>query len=401
MDIHALCAAGIKEWNDTTAIVSLQDRMLSEDAQTQYEVRLQKILEQIHRFMDAFPKQTYLQKQWKEKGMSTIERWLKEEPLPILEAMDEDTCDLFQDITISFLQDVRRFDTELSVSDAMQALRNIWIIAILQKIFHKPVHYHAAMFAYSMLYPYTDNYLDDPAISLTQKQSFNQWLSKRLRGEIQTGRNTKEEQISKLVAMIEQTFDRDQFPHVYESLYLIQDAQIQSLIQQDGAQKQTASSLLQISYQKGGTSVVADGFLIDGTMNQEQIMFCMRYGFMLQLGDDLQDVMTDAKHHHQTLMTHAFQSNRLEPLVKKLMQYTYDILCTNVVCQDQALLDFVLDDCMFLILLAAAQELLPFSNTWKKEISQCLPFRQTSTFQQTFSFTNAQWWERIDILLGM
>ncbi len=401
MDIQALCVAGIKEWNDTSGIVSLQDRMLSEETQSQNETRIQNILDKIHCFMEDFPKQAYLQKQWKEKGMNTIERWLKEEPLPILEEMDEETCALFQNITISFLQDIRRFDPKLSVSDAMQALRNIWIIAILQKIFNKPVQYHAAMFAYSMLYPYTDNYLDDHTISLEQKQSFNSWLSKRLRGKIQNGRNAKEEQISKLVTMIERRFDRNHYQNVYESLYLIQDAQIKSLLQQDGEHKQTASQLLQISYQKGGTSVVADGFLIDGSMNHEQIMFCMRYGFMLQLGDDLQDVMTDAKYHHQTLMTHALQSNQLEPLVKQLIQYTKDILRPNTICQDKTLMDFVLHDCMFLILLAAAQEHLPFSNTWKKEIAQCLPFRHTSTFQQKFSFTDAQWWERIDILLGM
>ena len=193
-------------------------------------------------------------------------------------------------------------------------------------------------------------------------------LSKRLRGKIQNGRNAKEEQISKLVTMIERRFDRNHYQNVYESLYLIQDAQIKSLLQQDGEHKQTASQLLQISYQKGGTSVVADGFLIDGSMNHEQIMFCMRYGFMLQLGDDLQDVMTDAKYHHQTLMTHALQSNQLEPLVKQLIQYTKDILRPNTICQDKTLMDFVLHDCMFLILLAAAQEHLPFSNTWKKEI---------------------------------
>ena len=52
MDIQALCVAGIKEWNDTSGIVSLQDRMLSEETQSQNETRIQNILDKIHCFME-------------------------------------------------------------------------------------------------------------------------------------------------------------------------------------------------------------------------------------------------------------------------------------------------------------------------------------------------------------
>lgn len=401
MDMQRLCTQGMKVWKDTQTCSNLQDMKIPEHQRKEYEQKIQVILEQIHTFMERFPRNSELQKKWKNKGITTIDRWMKQEQLPILEKMDQETCELFQSITQSFLRDVRRFDPQLSLRDAMQALRNVWIIAILQVMFQKPVAYHPAMFAYSMLYPYTDNYLDDVTVSKDMKQSFNTWLSKRLRGELQSGRNAQEEKISNLVDMIEQVFDREQYFQVYESLYLIQQAQIDSLLQQDGDQRLSEIQLLEISYQKGGASVIADGFLIDGAMNEEQMNFCMQYGFMLQLGDDLQDLLSDLAHEHQTLMTHAYQRNQLEPLVKQLIQYTKDILKPNDVCQDQTLLDFVLQDCLFLIFLAAAQKEFPFSEAFQKEISDCLPTRQSSTLNWKFPYDDAQWWERIDVLLEM
>lgn len=401
MDIQRLCTQGMKVWKDTQKCSNLQDMKIPEHQRKEYEQKIQVILEQIHTFMERFPRNSELQKKWKNKGITTIDRWMKQEQLPILEKMDQETCELFQSITQSFLRDVRRFDPQLSLCDAMQALRNVWIIAILQVMFQKPVAYHPAMFAYSMLYPYTDNYLDDVTVSKDMKQSFNTWLSKRLRGELQSGRNAQEEKISNLVDMIEQVFDREQYFQVYESLYLIQQAQIDSLLQQDGDQRLSEMQLLEISYQKGGASVIADGFLIDGAMNEEQMNFCMQYGFMLQLGDDLQDLLSDLAHDHQTLMTHAYQRNQLEPLVKQLIQYTKDILKPNDVCQDQTLLDFVLQDCLFLIFLAAAQKEFPFSEAFQKEISDCLPTRQSLTLNWKFPYDDAQWWERIDVLLEM
>lgn len=80
------------------------------------------------------------------------------------------------------------------------------------------------------------------------------------------------------------------YQDVYQSLYLIQEGQQQSLRQQ---QTIPEKDVLEISIWKGGTSVLADGYLIDGHLSDVQQEFCMLFGFTLQVQIDLQDVVED------------------------------------------------------------------------------------------------------------
>ena len=63
-----------------------------------------------------------------------------------------------------------------------QALRNVWIGNSLQMLLDRPVTMGPGLFAYSMLYPVTDNWLDDPDITPDLKRAFNERLGKRLAG---------------------------------------------------------------------------------------------------------------------------------------------------------------------------------------------------------------------------
>lgn len=78
--------------------------------------------------------------------------------------------------------------------------------------------------------------------------------------------------------------------------------------------------------EKGGTSVIADGYLVHGVMTEEEALFAFGFGvvcdflptifcyltllFMfnkcLQLVDDLQDTLKDTEVNHQTLFTHGW-----------------------------------------------------------------------------------------------
>lgn len=403
IEIAAICQEGIAEWQATGLCKDLSKWQMSGQEQLAYEIQMDQFLNDLIPYMEAFPKQKSARTYWKKKGERYINDLMKKEHVVFISDMDEHSRTLFQEITLSFLKDVRTFDSSLSLEDAMQALRNVWIIAILQCIFGKETGYHQAMFAYSMLYPYSDNYLDDVNVAMAEKQSFNAWFTARLKGELDQGRNVHEEKISALVGMIEDQFPRAHYASVYESLLLIQDAQVDSLQQQDGKRKLNEEELLAISYRKGGTSVVADGFLIEGSLSSEEIMFCMRYGFMLQLGDDLQDVVSDREHHHQTLLAVSEQGEQDE-FVEKLIQYTIDILQPSSICSDQPLLEFVTKDCLYLLFLALAQETeRSVSMELYQTILSCLPvtkaYMEEKRKDQLFSLTEEQWWERIDTLL--
>lgn len=73
---------------------------------------------------------------------------------------------------------LEKFDDDLPIGDIMQAMRNVWISNALQLLFGKEIYYSKANFAYSMLYPYTDNYLDNTNIDKNDKILFNNWLEK-------------------------------------------------------------------------------------------------------------------------------------------------------------------------------------------------------------------------------
>lgn len=399
--ITRLCEEGIQAWKQIKPEFSFTPWYCSQEEQHDNEVRLDQLLNDLLPYLDAFPKQKLLQARWKQKGEDYLTTLLEGQE-GLLEGMEEAAQLRFREITVSFLRDVRLFDPALSLADAMQALRNVWIIAILQCIFDKPVGYHPAMFAYSMLYPYSDNYLDDVNVSMAEKRSFNDWFTQRLLGTIDSGRNAQEEKISALVHKIEEQFPRAHYPQVYEALLLIQEAQILSLSQQDGNVPLHEEELLAISYRKGGTSVLADGYLIDGCLDYEEERFCMDYGFMLQLGDDLQDVVEDRTHQHQTLLS-TWKQGDMDELILRLLQDTIAILQPSSFCQNKELLEFVQKDCLYLLFFALLQEQDPFiSSPLYKQVTRCLPvspsYLASKQASELFSYSDEEWWARIDLL---
>jgi len=109
-------------------------------------------------------------------------------------ALDFEDCHLqvlrdFVQTATDFAQHARSFDPSLSGAEIFQAMRNVWTTNGLQLLLGLPVELTPATFAYSMLYPYTDNYLDDPAIAKMEKESFNERFGQRLNGENVTPEN--------------------------------------------------------------------------------------------------------------------------------------------------------------------------------------------------------------------
>ena len=58
-----------------------------------------------------------------------------------------------------------------------------------------------------------------------------------------------------------------------------------------------------LSFEKGGASVLADGYLAAGTLSREEVQFIFRWGALLQLVDDLQDIRQDGGEHSLTIFT--------------------------------------------------------------------------------------------------
>jgi hypothetical protein len=218
-----------------------------------------------------------------------------------------------------FVQQARRFDPELSDMDIYQASRNVWTMCSLQLMMGQQVHLTPAIFAYSLLYPYSDNFLDNPAIPARDKKTFNERLSRRLADSSVAPMNVHEQIVWDLLGRIEGQFERARFPQVFESLQAIHKAQNRSV----GLFCRHASpyevDVLGISLEKGGTSVLADGYLVAGAVTEAQEEFLFGVGAFLQIVDDLQDVEQDRRDGLMTIFSQTSEHWQLDQATNRAL----------------------------------------------------------------------------------
>jgi hypothetical protein len=225
-----------------------------------------------------------------------------------------------------FIQKARAFDPDLSGEDIYQAGRNAWTANGLQWLLSAPVACSPAIFAYSMLYPYTDNYLDDVSITTSTKLAFNERFRQRLMGERIVPDNDHERIIFKLIGMIEQQYTRFAYPRVFESLLDIHTGQTKSLrlVRPNAAPGEV--DVLGISIEKGGTSVMADGYLVSGTLGPAQRLFSFGHGVFAQLLDDLEDVQQDCAAGRLSLYSQAAGHWPLDALTNRTFHFGHKVL---------------------------------------------------------------------------
>ncbi|NLG49290.1 MAG: hypothetical protein GX552_04170 [Chloroflexi bacterium] len=232
----------------------------------------------------------------------------------------------YTDAAIQFAQAARHFDPTISGSAIFQASRNALAMNGIQSLMGLPIRLTPAIFAYSMLYPYTDNYLDDPTIAPDTKRAFVRRFEQRLYGASISPANAQERAIYDLVGMIEEQYDRATHPQVFASLLSIHHAQVASLRLLQAGAAPYEIDVLGISIAKGGTSVLADGYLVAGSLNDAQARCLFGYGAFLQLADDLQDVQEDRQNGLQTVFSQVAGRWPLDGLTSRAMSFGSRIL---------------------------------------------------------------------------
>ena len=213
----------------------------------------------------------------------------------------------------------RDFDPALKPTDIYQAARNAITFHCLQQLLGVPVRPTPSSTAYSLLYPYTDNYLDNQSLGMASKLAFGDRLAQRLRGDSVRPATSHERRIFKLVEMIEGEHRRSERPRVFDSLLAIHAAQQNSLVLLHRGFGLATNQIVDISIEKGGTSVLADGYLTTGDLTAEQAECVYGLGVFLQLRDDLEDVTDDIKNGQQTVFSSLSVGQRLdEPTARAL-----------------------------------------------------------------------------------
>jgi hypothetical protein len=232
----------------------------------------------------------------------------------------------FIQCTKQFYRDAQIFDNLLKSGEIYQALRNVWIMNGLQLLMGQKVGLSPSIFAYSLLYPYTDNLLDDPSVPENEKLAFNKRLQERLQGKSTMDNTHPEQKISSLIARIEEQFPRTDYSLLHQSLLAIHHAQIRSLDLLGKNHSLSPDEILTISFDKGGSSVLADGFLVSGVLNPMIQQFFFGFGVWLQLADDLQDMKEDLLSGTHTLFTYRKDPEYLVELTNRTFHFGRNVL---------------------------------------------------------------------------
>ncbi|KPI50839.1 flagellar protein FliS [Clostridioides difficile] len=393
-------------WNNSSVELSENIETYSKNSQKKSEKELDKLIDTLSTHLKKYPSDFVLRRMWVKKGEVFLQNTLEKDNIFKLEKMDVEDRKKFLGITKQFIRDARKFDDDLPISDIMQAMRNVWISNALQLLFDKEVYYSKANFAYSMLYPYTDNYLDNTNINETDKVLFNSWLEKRLLGEQIKPNNYHESKVSQMIDYIESVYPREKFKEVYESLLLIFKSQVKSLKQQDRKSNLCKEELLSISIEKGGSSVLVDGHLISGLMTKEEIEFCIGYGFLLQVSDDLQDIKEDLKFNHETVMTETIKNGTLDKITNKLINFTIELIDGfKINNKNESVITMIKNDCLMLILFSVVYNAEFFSKEYIKEIEKFIPYTISYSLEIKEKFKNVdvlnnedEYKEMIDII---
>ncbi|HLO32885.1 MAG TPA: hypothetical protein VK249_27320 [Anaerolineales bacterium] len=303
-------------------------------AQTQNEKHLLQCLDQVERALSN-PPRSREQAQSLQVHLGAAFRSLAEAALGFTaEQLDLLPSQAFSDVSGEFVRMARAFDPKLSGEDIYQAGRNAWTANGLQWLLGLPVQNTPSVFAYSLLYPYTDNYLDDPAILIATKLAFNERFRQRLAGELRAPANGQEQVIFDLVAMIERQYSRSDDPTVFEGLLDIHHAQGQSLKLIRGAAAPGEVDVLGLSFRKGGTSVLADGYLVSPALNENQRQYTYGHGIFAQLLDDMEDVEQDSQAGRLTVYTQPGGHWTIDALANRSFHFGRNVLmgldCFNV-----------------------------------------------------------------------
>jgi hypothetical protein len=367
----------LTEWEGCTVCLPPFPRTFTVSEQAAREARLEEFLKSIEGDMRRPPRTQSGRNALRERLTFAFERFGK----GALDLQDEHLALLLNDgfsaIGKQMAREARRFDPSISPEDIYQATRNAWTAGGLQMLLGQEMHLTPAIFAYSMLYPYTDNFLDNTNVPSEEKRKFNARIRQRLSGERIAPNGEAEATLWKLFEMIEGQYPRAEWPQVYASLLAIHQAQENSLRQQRAALPLSAADILKLSFEKGGASVLADGHLAAGSLSREEAQFLFGWGALLQLVDDLQDLRQDRRDGSLTIFTQAAGHGYLDGLTTHTLNFGHMVMrrMDQMPVRCQPLKEMIQKSYMSLLIWSAAECAELYTRDHLAELESHSPFR--------------------------
>jgi hypothetical protein len=347
-------------------------------AKLECERRADRSLDEIERMLRRWPSMPAKRPAWRHDLLHAVRRIAGEYLEHDAEGLDRLFTDEALEATRQFIRESRLFAPGIADQSLFQALRNLWVVHSVQLFLRAPIALSPALFAYSMLYPWTDNCLDDPRLTRAAKIAFGDWLGLRLAGVKAAPRDLHAQQVSRLVGMIERRYPRPEFPEVYLSLQAIHQAQMSSLEQQDSSRTLDVQALLQLSIAKGGASVLADACLVRGWLSEDEAEFMFAYGVLLQLIDDVQDLPDDLANGHRTIFSLQAHLGPLDGVTTRLWAFTQRVLWNFsrfAAAQPGSLKSLVQDNFRLLLLQTVARNRQFYTRDFVRALEAASPVR--------------------------
>lgn len=339
-----------------------------EETKLQNEQYIQTISYDFHKQFENFPRFQIRRKKWKKVTINKLNNVLNSETIIGIHLyMDQQSLETFQNELMDFLAHVRQFAPELSFEGIGQATRNYIVYAMFKHLNQKPANFNNACFGYSMLYPFTDNYIDSISLSTKQKLEYNQIIRDKIKGKVVYPKTLHEEKTCELLQAIESLYPRDCNSTIFTLLLMMLDAQEDSILQQNKTAQLTVDERLNISLYKGGISVLIDQYFVEKELTEEDLNFYLGFGFFLQLVDDLQDIKEDYEQGNQTIFTLDLHCVEVEKIVNKMIHFIHRI-STSYKAKNNTFLDFLQANCYQLVYLSLAGSKEFFSKEYLDKI---------------------------------
>ncbi len=372
-----LVQEALAEWDECPVCLPPFPETFTVAEQTAREARLEEFLKSIEADLRHPPRSQSGRNALRERVTLAFERFAKAG----LDLKDEHLGLLlnggFSAIGTQMAREARRFDPSISRADIFQATRNAWTAGGLQVLLGREMRLTPAIFAYSMLYPYTDNYLDDARVPSEEKRAFNARIKRRLSGEMIAPNRAGEATLWQLFEMIEGQYSRAGWPQVYASLLAIHQAQGNSLRQRASPPSLHGPDILKLSFEKGGASVLADGHLAAGALSCEEAQFVFAWGALLQLVDDLQDLRPDRREGALTIFTQAAGRVPLDELTTRTLNFGQRVMrrMDQLPVRSQALKEMIQKSYTSLLIWSAGECGELYTSDYLAELETHSPFR--------------------------
>lgn len=355
------------------------------ETKAENELYIQTVSDDFQKQLKSFPRIPIGRKKWKLKMINALNNVLYTEAMiGIHNSTDPQTIDAFQEELKEFLRHVRNFAPELSLGEIGQATRNYIVYVMFNEIHLIKPSFNIASFGYSMLYPFTDNYIDSDKYSAKEKIEYNQLIRDKIEGKDVHPKSLHQQKTCDLLQAIETEYPRTVDSTIFSLLLMMLEAQEDSLRQQSKMNRQDISSVikenvllsaqerLDISIHKGGISVLIDRFFVKKEITEEDYIFYLGMGFFLQLADDLQDIKEDSEQGNQTIFTVDLHCEQEEQIVNKMLHFIHKIMI-DYQAENNIFKDFILTNCYQLIYLSIIGSKKFFTKEYLDKLEKHLP----------------------------